>query len=70
MAGDADAEFFGDAVAEIFRQAVVELLGSGEGGVLDHQRRRSGDGDDEPDQGREGKAAERAELKPEERAAG
>ncbi len=64
-AGDSDPQLFGKTVAEIFRQAVMEIARSGEGCVLDHERRGSGDGDDEPDQGREGKAAERADLKPE-----
>jgi len=64
-AGDSDAEFLGETVAEIFREAVVEVARAGEGRVLDDERSGSRDGDQQPDEGRKSKAAERAEFEPE-----
>ncbi len=63
VAGNLDPKFFGETVAEVFRQTVVEISSSGDGGILDDERSRSGDSNREPDQGGEGESAERADLK-------
>ena len=42
----------------------MEIARSEHGRVLDDERGGSGDGNDEPDQGRESKTAERTKLKP------
>jgi len=62
VAGDLDPKLFGETVAEIFGEAVVEISRSGHGRVFDNERRRSGDGDGEPYQGRKGESAESTEL--------
>ena len=43
----------------------MKVARSADGRVLDDERSRSGNGDDKPDQSREGEAAKRTELKPE-----
>jgi len=62
-AGNSEAKIFRQTVAEIFREVVVKFQCSTHGGVFDGEWRGSGDGHDQPDKGRERKAAERADLK-------
>jgi len=64
-AGDSHPKFFRKMIKEIFREVVAEVARPVQGSVLDDERRRRRDGDDEPDQGGEREATERAELKPE-----
>jgi hypothetical protein len=64
-AGDPHPQFLGKTIAEILREAVVEVASSTEGNAFDDERGWSGNGDDEPDQGRKSEAAEGTELKQE-----